>query len=243
MDEMSEPMDGDGGSIMTSSDRNRRVIIMGAGREGRIAAEDCTVLGLEIAGFLDDTKSRDERINGIPVLGGFELVDDSCMIKEFEWIVSCMIKEFEWIVALGNNQVRRDLLTNIQERGGRVATLIHPTCLISPSARIGKGVRIGQYASVLPDTRIADFALFERYASIGADVVIGEGAFVGPGCQIAGACHIGCCTFIGIGASLIEGVRVGDHSIVGAGAAVTTNIPEHVLAVGVPARVKKSLSR
>lgn len=224
-------VDPEGCSALSSLPQNRRIIIMGAGREGRIAADDCKTLGLEIAGFLDDTKPCGERINDIPVLGGFDLANDAPMVAEFGWIV-----------ALGNNEIRRELLSNIEERGGAVTTVIHPTCLISSSATIGRGVRIAAYGCVLPNSSIADYALLERYASIGADVTIREAAFIGPGCQIAGGCDIGRCASIGIGASMIERTKVGDHSIVGAGAAVTTDIPSHVLAVGVPARVKRSLA-
>lgn len=217
---------------MTTSglNKDRRLIIMGAGREGRILSDTCGLLGFKVIGFLDDTKSPDEVVNGIPVLGGFGRIEDAGLIKQAEWVVG-----------LGNNEIRRRLLMEIRERGGNLANVIHPTCLISPSAQIGNGVYIGAYARVLPNARVGDYVLIEGYAGIGADSVIEEGAFIGPGCQIAGQSHIGSCAFIGIGATLNEKAKVGAHSIIGAGSTVVTEIPEHVVATGVPAKVKRAL--
>jgi len=45
--------------------------------------------------------------------------------------------------------------------------------------------------------------------------------------------------WIGVGVILLDGVCIGKKSIVGAGAVVTSDIPPHSVAVGVPARVIK----
>ncbi|MBU6997233.1 MAG: acyltransferase [Theionarchaea archaeon] len=49
-------------------------------------------------------------------------------------------------------------------------------------------------------------------------------------------------SWIGTGAILLPGVTVGEYTVVGAGAVVTKDIPAHVLAAGVPAKVIKSLT-
>jgi acetyltransferase-like isoleucine patch superfamily enzyme len=43
--------------------------------------------------------------------------------------------------------------------------------------------------------------------------------------------------YIGAGAVILQGVTIGECAVVGAGAVVVENIPAHVVAVGVPARV------
>ena len=47
--------------------------------------------------------------------------------------------------------------------------------------------------------------------------------------------------WIGAHAVILDGVRIGTGSVIGAGAVVTKDIPAHALAVGVPARVIKTL--
>ena len=60
-----------------------------------------------------------------------------------------------------------------------------------------------------------------------------------PGAHLAGNVRVGKLAHVGIGVSIIQGVEIGKSSIVGAGAAVIANIPDNVVAAGVPARVKK----
>jgi acetyltransferase-like isoleucine patch superfamily enzyme len=49
--------------------------------------------------------------------------------------------------------------------------------------------------------------------------------------------RIGDFTFIGANAVILMGVTIGDHCIIGAGAVVSIDMPDHSVAVGVPARV------
>lgn len=72
---------------------------------------------------------------------------------------------------------------------------------------------------------------------VGEDVVIGHRAVI-HGCTIEDGC------LIGIQATVLDGARVGHGSIVGAGAIVTagTVIPPRSLVLGVPGKVKKTLT-
>ena len=92
-----------------------------------------------------------------------------------------------------------------------------------------------------------------------APVRIGEKTQVGPRVQLLACDHprdpelrrqdrelafpisIGANVWIGGGAIVCPGVSVGDDSIIGAGSVVTRDIPPGVIAVGVPARVIRSL--
>jgi carbonic anhydrase/acetyltransferase-like protein (isoleucine patch superfamily) len=71
--------------------------------------------------------------------------------------------------------------------------------------------------------------ILEDYVTIGHRAVI-HSAHVEQG------------SLIGIGAIVLDGVRIGAGSIIGAGAVVTKDVPERSLAVGVPAKVLRSLS-
>ena len=53
--------------------------------------------------------------------------------------------------------------------------------------------------------------------------------------------HIKKGTWIGAGASILPGVTIGEYAIVGAGAIVTRDVGDYEVAVGVPARVVKTL--
>ena len=69
---------------------------------------------------------------------------------------------------------------------------IHPSAIVSPSARIGDGVFVGPFAVVSDEVTIGDRTL------IGAHCSLGQGAKVGPDC------------------TLHPGVRIYDHTEIGA---------------------------
>lgn len=56
-------------------------------------------------------------------------------------------------------------------------------------------------------------------------------------------CHtrIAAAAAIGVNCTILPGITIGRESLVAAGAVVNLNLPEHVLAAGVPAKVKKKL--
>ncbi|WP_275260990.1 acyltransferase [Nitrosococcus halophilus] len=100
-------------------------------------------------------------------------------------------------------------------------------------------------------------------ASLGG-IELGESVLVAGGCYMSGGDYhmgdtsrvimdqgayskgpirIGDNVWIGTGAILLDGVTVGTGAVIGAGAVVTRDIPENVIAVGVPARVIRSRAK
>ena len=89
-------------------------------------------------------------------------------------------------------------------------------------------------------------------------IVIGDGAFIGHNVVLATLDHdmnpekrhllhpspirIGNRVWIGANAVVTKGVTIGDNSIIAAGAVVTHDIPANVVAAGIPARVRRTLS-
>ena len=54
--------------------------------------------------------------------------------------------------------------------------------------------------------------------------------------------HIGRNVWIGSNTVILPGVTIGDNTVIGAGSVVTKDIPENVVAVGNPCRVKRAIS-
>jgi carbonic anhydrase/acetyltransferase-like protein (isoleucine patch superfamily) len=136
------------------------------------------------------------------------------------------------------------------------------------SPRLGRGVFIASTAYVIGDVDVGDEVSLWPYAVVrgdedhisigrfsnlqdhavvhtdrGIETVIGEGVTVGHRAIIHGA-RVGNYVLIGMGAILLNNSEVGDYSIIGAGAVVTegTRIPPRSIAVGVPARVIRSVT-
>ena len=133
---------------------------------------------------------------------------------------------------------------------------IHPTAFIAPTAVIIGDVTIEENASVWYNAVIrADFSPIVIRA--GANVQdcsvihvtprgateVGRGATVGHLCILHQA-TIGDEALVGNGATVLDGAKIGARSMIAAGALVTpgTEIPEGVLAIGAPAKVKGPLA-
>jgi carbonic anhydrase/acetyltransferase-like protein (isoleucine patch superfamily) len=133
---------------------------------------------------------------------------------------------------------------------------IHPTAFIAPTAVIIGDVTVEENASVWYNAVLrSDFSpiVIRRGANVQDCAVlhvtpvnpteIGPGATVGHLCLIHGA-TVGEEALIGNGATVLDGARIGTRAMVAAGALVTPGmkIPEGMLAVGVPAKVKGPLA-
>lgn len=81
------------------------------------------------------------------------------------------------------------------------------------------------------------------HADPGFPVLIGSYVTVGHKAIIHG-CEIGDGALIGMGAIVLNGAKVGKNAIVGAGALVTqgTVIPDGMLALGSPAKVRRAVT-
>ncbi len=84
------------------------------------------------------------------------------------------------------------------------------------------------------------FTLITRDSELGARVTLGVGVVFVAGWPKPGAPIVEDDCIIHTGAVLVGAVRIGSGSVIGANAVVTTDIPPRSLAVGIPARVKKS---
>ena len=133
---------------------------------------------------------------------------------------------------------------------------IHPTAFVAPTAVIVGDVTVEERASVWYNAVVrGDFAAVVIRAGANVQdcavvhvtprggVDIGTGATVGHLCLIHAA-TIGEEALVGNGSTILDGAKIGARAMVAAGALVTpgTEIPDGVLAIGAPAKVKGPLA-
>jgi acetyltransferase-like isoleucine patch superfamily enzyme len=58
---------------------------------------------------------------------------------------------------------------------------------------------------------------------------------------IGGGVHIGRLSFIGLGTRVNDHLEIGSNTIVGSGSVIIDNLPDHVMAVGIPAKIIKKI--
>lgn len=133
--------------------------------------------------------------------------------------------------------------------------VIDPTAFVAPTATLVGEVVVEAGASVWYGAVIrADFSavIVRAGANVQDGAVIhgppGEPTEIGPGATVAHNCVIhgavlGSECLVANGAIVLDGARIGAGSLVAAGAVVSSNqeIPDGVLAAGVPAQVKRAI--
>lgn len=120
---------------------------------------------------------------------------------------------------------------------------VGPFSHLRTGAYLESGVHIGNYVEV-KESRLGRGVLAGHFSYLG-DARIGAGTNIGAGtitCNFDGKdkhlTRIGANAFIGCDTMLVAPVTVGDGAATGAGAVVTKDVPGHLLAVGVPARIR-----
>lgn len=200
--------------------------IYGASGHGKVVADIALACGLHVQGFIDDAKSSLGRAAlGIPVLGGFE------------WLTSREQFKFCVVLGIGDNLARRRVAERCKRHDIPLITLIHPSAVISPSAILGNGTVVMARVVVNPDAVVGAGVILNTGAIVEHDCKVGNSAHLSPGSAMGGASSLGENSWLGMGAAIIQGVSVGEGCVVGAGGVVIHDLPDNVVAVGIPARI------
>lgn len=142
-----------------------------------------------------------------------------------------------FILAFGGDlERRRRVFEDYLAAGWEPVNIIHPSVILGPDVRLGRGILIEAGAILTPDPVIGDNVIINPGVLINHDNVIGSHTQLATGTATAGGVEIGEGVFIGTGVSFCPRVRVASGIIVGAGACVTQDLLDPGTYVGVPAR-------
>lgn len=208
----------------------QKTIVYGASGHGKVVAD--ILLSREdpsFVGFVDDrAELQGTKVLGFPVFG------------EGRWLEEEIGKERVRVaLGVGDNVARQRLAEKCLAWGAELATLVHPTASVSRSALLGAGTVVMAQAAISPNARIGRGSIVNTGAVVEHDVVIGDYAHVAPNASMGGASSLGDCSFLALSATVLQCVKVGSHSIVGAGAVAVRDIPDYVVAFGVPATIRR----
>jgi len=206
----------------------RKTVIWGASGHARVVADALRLAGgHDLVGFLDDVNPEraGTRFCGLPVLGGKERLED--LLREGVTHV---------IFGFGDCAARLRLADFVRSLGFSLAVAIHPRSVIAEDVPVGDGTLVAAGAVVNPGARIGGNVILNTSCSVDHDSVVEDGAHVCPGARLGGNVSVGRGAWVGIGSVVIDGVRIGAGAFLGAGSVVVGDIPEGILAYGVPAR-------
>lgn len=199
-------------------------MVLGAGGHAKTVLATAESSGTKVKGILDQQRSKDEHVLNYPLLGPIS--------RYIRHLNNC-----RFFIAIGDNATRMAHHQTLSVKKAHLATLIHPTAQVDPSAEVQQGSLIAQSAILCPHAHIGENVIINSRALIEHDVRIDAHAHIGPDASLAGRVHIGEGAFVGLRSVIKDGVRVGAWTKVGAGAVVVHDVPDGATVVGNPARV------
>ena len=160
------------------------LVILGAGGYGRTVADVAEQLGYSII-VLDDA-------------------DPVHSLSTFSYYID---EHTSFIPAFGNNAFRLEWINRIEESGGQLATLIHPTAYVSPTATINQGTVILPHAIINTDVVVGKGCIINLGTIVDHGCVLEEGVHICTGAILKGENRIEKCSKIEAGEVVERGSR------------------------------------
>ncbi|MHB8130248.1 MAG: NeuD/PglB/VioB family sugar acetyltransferase [Mobilitalea sp.] len=201
----------------------RKLLIIGASGHGKAVAEIAIKMNrwTQVV-FLDDDKSLSSAMK-------IDVIGTSRDVLQY-------IKEYDIFIAIGNNEIREKLLTELETAGASIPILIHPSAIIGEEVEIEAGTVIMAGVVINCCSRIGKGCIINTSATVDHDNVIESYVHLSPGVHLAGAVKVGKSVWLGIGSIVKNNLNIVGGCKVGAGAVVVKDIIEVGTYVGVPAR-------
>lgn len=193
------------------------IIFVGSRHGFDFLTENCELLGIPVAGFIDRFYPVGHVIKGVECIGSeLELLDNPKKFKD-----AVFFPGNGWD---GNSRVdkpeesgyylRKERIKLIKELNLPCPSLIHPDTKISRGSTFGRGCYTGRWVDVRDDVKIGDFCTALDFAAFGHDVEMGENCFVSVKGFLAGGVKLGNNVFVGCNATVVPG-RYGENLTLG----------------------------
>ena len=209
----------------------KKLAIVGASGHGKVVADIAEQLGFTVS-FYDDAYPKKKHIEHWPIKG---TCADLIALNN-----STVTPSNDVVVAIGNNDIRQQKIKLLQQNGFNLATLTHPTAVISKYSKIAPGTVIFAGAIINAFANIGVGCIINTAAVIEHDCSIGDFSHICPNVVLAGGVSVGTKSWVGIGSQVKQLITIGDNCLIGAGSTVVKNMPSNITAFGSPAVVIKS---
>lgn len=135
-------------------------------------------------------------VEDVAIQLGYDCIflDDSIADHPLSSYNNYMDSDTEFIPAFGNNGFRLSWVEKIEQSGGKLATLIHPTAYVSPKATIAPGVVILPHSIINTDVVVEKGCIVNIGAIVDHGTILEEGVHLAPGAIVKGENRVARCT-------------------------------------------------
>lgn len=210
-----------------------RIILAGASGQAKVIADIVECAGEhQVVGVVARDQPPGSDFMGYPVLGCD--TDLPALAREHGAEGA--------IIAIGDNWTRGRLAERYRQEMPELAfpTAVHPSSVLARGVTVGEGTIVMAGVVVNGPSRIGRHCAVCTRSSLDHDSVMEDFSSLAAGVALGGLVHVGEYSAIGMGVASRHCIRIGSHTVVGVGAVVVRDLPDHVVAFGVPARVHRT---
>jgi len=138
---------------------------------------------------------------------------------------------------LKTNKARNNILSFLKLHNIEQISIISPFARIGKGVEVGKGVYIGHNSVIAVDAKIGDSVSINTGSFIGHDTIIFPNSVIGPNVFIGGNCIIEKDVTIAASSNILQGIRVGANSTVGISSLVLKTLKPNSFTLPEPSRV------
>jgi len=202
---------------------NRKLLIIGAGGHGKVAADIASKMEKwDKISFLDDNST-------LGSVMGYDILGPTSNVYTF-------IYDHDLFVAIGDNKTRYHFFQKLESTNANLVTLIHPSAVIGEQVSIGVGTVIMPRVVINCCTKIGKGCILNTGSTVDHDNIIEDFVHISPGVHLAGGVRIGTGSWLGIGSTVSNNITITSWSTVGAGGVVIKDLSDPGVYVGVPVR-------
>lgn len=208
-------------------------LVWGGGGHGRVVADVIRATGAVLAGYADadPAKLGQQAEPG----GGRVIALEADLLAALSSGGPLPGGADAVALAIGD-QARR--LACMRMAGERVTPpLVHPSAVVSATARAGRGTVVMPGAVVNAGAVLGEAVIVNTGAVVEHDCTLEDGSHLSPGAVLSGGVRVEEESWVGAGAVVIPGIRIGRGARVGAGAVIIRDVPAGATVVGNPGRI------
>lgn len=220
---------------MNLKSKSKKAVVIGAGTHGQVYCSYLQHAGIDVIGFVDDSKELyGKKVINLPVLGCYsDLLSNAFKSKVSD--VYCF---------LGNNEIRVKYLSEMKSFGYNIPSFIHSSACVGPDVVTGEAIYMLPGNVIMPHTTIGNYFMMNACSTIAHHAIVEDGVFLSSGVNIGAQINIKKNAYIGMGATAMTGINtIGKNTLIGAGAVVIKDVPNYAVVVGNPARIIRYTNR
>ncbi|MDY6037701.1 MAG: NeuD/PglB/VioB family sugar acetyltransferase [Eubacterium sp.] len=205
-----------------------KIILVGTGQHFNVVLYNLREQGkYEVACAIDaNASNRGKTLNGVYVEEIYENLEE----------LKRKYGTNKFFISFGSMKYRREVYKRFVSMGWESVNIIHPDAVVSPEAKLGKGILIECGCLVTPNPLIGDNVVINTGSQVNHDNIVESHVYIASGVILSGGVTIKENTLLDDGVIVTLGTTVGADSIIGAGAVVTKNTSDKMVVYGNPAK-------